>query len=86
MHPQSFGALVAFTGRTGPGFESDDEFRCPTRIMRNLHAGEGDHAIFEQAMRYSKAVSRSFVWMISIMPHRLARLLKVSREVSDSKS
>jgi hypothetical protein len=86
MNPQSFGGLVAFTGLTGPGFESDDGFRCPTRIMRNLHAGEEDHAIFEQAMRYSKAVSRSFVWMISIMLHRFARLLKVSREISDSKS
>jgi hypothetical protein len=86
MDQQTFGARTAFTGWTRPGFEPDDGFRCPTRIMRNLDAGEGDHAIFEQPMRYSKGVSWIFVWMISIMLDRFARLLKVSRKFSDSKA
>ena len=93
MDHHTFGALVAFNGWTRPGFESDDGFRCPTRMMRSLHAGEGDHAILEQAMRYSKGVSWIFVRMISIMLHRFlnissrfARLLKVSMKISDSKS
>jgi hypothetical protein len=43
-------------------------------------------AIFEQPMRYSKGVSWIFVRMISIMLDRLARLLKVSRKISDSKA
>ena len=62
-------------------------------MMRNVHAGEGAHAIVEQAMRYSKGVSWILLRIIPTMRHRFlnissrfARLLKVSRKISDSKS